>query len=84
MQYQNIWIRDLEDGIMTFVVTLDFILFKTVISTIYCLKNSMQIRREMEWYELQDYIYPIKGLHILFRVKDILHLFYFVYYYYFR
>ena len=23
MQYQNIWIRDLEDGVMTFVMTLD-------------------------------------------------------------
>ena len=23
MQYQNIWIRDLEDGLTTFVMTLD-------------------------------------------------------------
>ena len=25
MQYQNIWIKDLEDGIMTFIMTLDLI-----------------------------------------------------------
>ena len=25
MQYQNIWIRDLEDGLTTFVMTLDLI-----------------------------------------------------------
>ena len=31
MQYQNIWIRDLEDGVMTFVMTLDINLIKTTI-----------------------------------------------------
>ena len=25
MQYQNIWIRDLEDGLTTFVMTLDLL-----------------------------------------------------------
>ena len=31
MQYQNIWIRDLEDGVMTFVMTLDLVIKQNIL-----------------------------------------------------
>ena len=38
MQYQNIWIRDLEDGLTTFVMTLDllsYLFFLFVINILF-------------------------------------------------